>query len=175
MPDGTIKEGPGSPAEPKGASGTVGYSWDPKGRRIFVSNFRGSAVVVFDIDRETGSIKQNAEPYGDNEQAACWTAISADGKYLYVANFVSNSISTYQVLEDGKLKLLGTAKRRGNFSGPDTKDIIVSKDGKYLYAIGSGQRQIAVFQIGANGLPIELSASPLKLTTGQNTTGLAVK
>ena len=175
MPDGTLEEGPGSPAEPRGASGTVGYSWDSQGRRIFVSNFRSSAVVTFDIDKETGAIKQNGEPYGDNEQAACWTAISADGKYLYVANFVSNSISTYQVLDDGKLKLLGTSKRRGNFSGPDTKDLVVSKDGKYLYAIGSGQRQVAVFQIGSNGLPVEMSQSPFKLITGQNTTGLAAR
>jgi uncharacterized protein (TIGR03000 family) len=39
--DGTLEEGPGSPLQPKGASGTVGFSWDPDGRRLYVSNFRG--------------------------------------------------------------------------------------------------------------------------------------
>jgi len=173
--DGTLKEGPGSPVQPKGASGVVGFSWDPRGNRVYVSNFRGSAVTVFDVDRQTGGVKQNGEAYGDREEAACWTAISPDGQILYVANFVSNSISTFRVNADGKLTLLGTAKRRGPMS-PDTKDIEVSRDGKFLYAIGSGMREVAVFRIGPDRLPTELPAgqSPRKLATGQNTTGLAV-
>src|SRR5262249_9787289 len=148
------------------------FSWAPAGDRVFVSNFRGSAVTVFDIDRTTAAVKQVGDAVGDNEKAACWTAISADGKTLYVANFVSNSISVFDVAEDGKLKLLGTAKRRAG-SDPDTKDIELSKDGKYLYAVGSGAKEIAVFRIGADRMPTELAAgqSPMKLSAGQNVTG----
>jgi uncharacterized protein (TIGR03000 family) len=173
MSDGTLKEGAGSPAKPKGASGTVGFSWHPMGGRVFVSNFRGSAVTVFDIDRATGAIKQVGDAVGDGEKAACWTALSADGRTLYVANFVSNSISAFDAAEDGRLKLLGTAKRRAG-SNPDTKDIELSKDGKYLYAVGSGAKEIAVFRIGADRLPVELPSgqSPVKLSAGQNVTGL---
>lgn len=175
LADGTLKEGPGSPIAPKGASGTVGYSWSPESNRLYVSNFRGSAVTVFDVDRETAGIRQLGEAYPDNEQAACWTAISPDGKMLYVANFVSNSVSAYKVQPDGKLTLLGTAKRRGAPATPDTKDVEVSRDGKYLYAVGSGAKQITVFAIGADGMVTELpeGKSPLKVTTGQNITGLA--
>src|SRR5262249_3969799 len=90
--NGALKEGPGSPLQPKGASGVVGFSWSPMNNRIFVSNFRGSAVTVFDVNRETAGVKQVGEAYGDKEKAACWTAIAPDGKFLYVANFVSNSI-----------------------------------------------------------------------------------
>jgi uncharacterized protein (TIGR03000 family) len=172
MGDGTLKEGERSPAKPEGASGTVGFSWSPMGGRVFVSNFRGSAVTVFDIDRTTAAIKQVGGAVGDGEKAACWTAISADGRTLYVANFVSNSISVFDVAEGG-LKLLGTAKRRAG-SDPDTKDMVLSKDGNYLYAIGSGAKEIAVFHIGADRLPAELPAgkSPVKLGAGQNVTGL---
>jgi uncharacterized protein (TIGR03000 family) len=173
MANGTLKEGEGSPAKPKGASGTVGFSWSPMGGRLFVSNFRGSAVTVFDVDRTTAAIKQMGGAVGDDEKAACWTAISADGKTLYVGNFVSNSISVFDVGEGGKLKLLGTAKRRAG-TDPDTKDIELSKDGKYLYAVGSGAKEIAVFRIGADRMPTELPAgkSPMKLSAGQNVTGL---
>jgi uncharacterized protein (TIGR03000 family) len=172
--DGSLKEGPGSPVQPKGASGVVGYSWDPKGRRVYVSNFRGSAVVVFDVDPATAGLKQLGDAYGDKEKAACWTAISADGKTLYVANFVSNSISVFDVHADGKLSLLGTAKRRAGMD-PDTKDLAISRDGKYLYAVGSGKREIAVFRIGDDRKLTELSEnqSPLKVRVGQNITGLA--
>jgi 6-phosphogluconolactonase (cycloisomerase 2 family) len=173
--DGRLRESAGSPLAPQGASGTVGFSWSPMGDNVYVSNFRGSAITVFNIDRPSGKIRQVGGAHGDGEQAACWTAISADGRTLYVANFVSNSISVFDVDAGGKLMLLGTTKRRGGNS-PDTKDIELSKDGKYLYAIGSGQTEVAVFQVGADRMLTELSAghSPVKISTGQNTTGLAV-
>jgi 6-phosphogluconolactonase (cycloisomerase 2 family) len=173
--DGTIAEGPGSPLEPRGASGAVGYSWDPRSNRVYVSNFGGSAVTVFDIDRTTGGVRQLGGAYGDNERAACWTAISRDGRTLYVANFVSNSISVFDVQKDGRLMLLGSVPRRAP-SNPDTKDIALSTDGRYLFAIGTTTKQIAIFRIGKNRLPIELAAgaSPIELTKGQNVTGLAV-
>lgn len=173
MADGTLKQSEGSPAKPKGASGTVGFSWSPMGDRLFVSNFRGSAVTVFDLDLATGRIKQMGDAIGDGEMAACWTAISADGRTLYVANFVSNSISVFDVAANGSLKLLGTAKRRAG-TNPDTKDIELSRDGKYLYAIGTAAKEIAVFRIGTDRLPVELPAaqSPVKLSSGQNVTGL---
>jgi uncharacterized protein (TIGR03000 family) len=171
--DGTLKEGPGSPVQPQGASGVVGFSWDPQGNRVYVSNFRGSAVTVFEVNPRTAAVKQLGGAYGDKEQAACWTALSKDGKTLYVANFVSNSISAFDVHADGKLTLLGTAKRRARMK-PDTKDLTLAADGKFLYAVGSGETEIAVFRLGADRLPTELpeGKSPVKLASGQNTTGL---
>lgn len=171
--DGMLKEGPGSSAEPKNASGTIGFSLDPRGNRAYVSAFRGSAVIVFDVDSKTAGLKQLGEPYGDKETAACWTAIAPDGKTLYVANFVSNSISVFDIHPDGKLSLLGTTKRRAGNS-PDTKDLEVSRDGRFLYAIGTGQREIAIFRIGEDRMLTELpeGQSPVKLITGQHTTGL---
>jgi 6-phosphogluconolactonase (cycloisomerase 2 family) len=168
--------GAGSPATPMGASGTVGFSWNHKGDRLFVSNFRGSALITFAVDRTSAAIKQMGQPVGDDQTAACWTAITRDGKTLYVANFVSNSVSAYDVHSDGKLTLLGSVPRRGA-TDKDTKDLEVSPDGKFLYAIGSGKRQISAFKIGDNRLPSELPecCSPLIVRTGQNTTGLAVE
>jgi uncharacterized protein (TIGR03000 family) len=172
--EGTLQEGPGSPLQPKGASGVVGFSWSPASDRVFVSNFRGSAITVLDVDKKTGGVQQLGEAYGDNEKAACWTAIAPDGKALYVANFVSNSISAFEIHADGKLSLLGTTKRRGP-TNPDTKDLQVSSDGRFLYAVGSGTKEIAVFRIGADHKVSELpeGKSPLTLSSGQNITGLA--
>jgi uncharacterized protein (TIGR03000 family) len=171
--DGRLREGPGSPLQPQGASGVVGFSWDPHGQHVYVSNFRGSAVIVFDVDPETAALKQRGGPHGDQEKAACWTVLSSDGRTLYVANFVSNSISAFDIQPEGTLKLLGTTKRRAGMS-PDTKDLEISRDGKYLYAVGSGKREIAVFRIGADRLVTELpeSQSPVQIGTGQNITGL---
>jgi 6-phosphogluconolactonase len=173
--DGTLVPVAGSAAQPNGASGVVGYSWSPDSNRLFVSNFRGSAIVTFNVDPMTGALHQMGDALPNGEQAACWTAISADGKTLYAANFVSNSISVYDVATDGQLKLLSTTKRRTSMNGPDTKDITLSADGKTLYAVASGAREIAVFQVNADRSLTELPSdrSPLKVTTGQNITGLA--
>jgi len=176
MPDGRLMAGPGSPATPQGASGTVGFSWNAKGDRLFVSNFRGSAVITFAVDHATAGIRQMGQPVGDDQTAACWTAITRDGRTLYVANFVSNSVSVYDVHANGSLTLLGSVPRRGA-SVKDTKDIEVSPDGKFLYVIGSGMKQISAYRIGDNRLPSELPecCSPMLVRTGQNTTGLAVE
>ena len=172
--DGTLKEGPGSPAHAMNASGDVGFSWNPEGTRVYVANFRGNAVTVFDINKHTGGVSQVGETYPTQGSAACWTAISSDGKTLYVANYVSNSISAFTLQPDGGLTLLGTTMRRGATT-PDTKDLVIEKDGKYLYAIASGARAIAAFSIGPNGALTELPAgqSPVKLSAGQNILGLA--
>jgi 6-phosphogluconolactonase len=175
QPNGLLKEAVGSPFVSRGVSGTVGFSWTKDGEHLLVSNFRGSAVTVFGVDGKTGAIRMKGMPYANNQGAACWTALSPSGDTLYTANFVSNSISAYAVKPDGTLNLIGSAPRR-KATGNDTKDIEVSPDGKYLYAVGPLARQIAVFAIGADRLPKELSAeqSPFMLRTGQWTTGLAV-
>jgi 6-phosphogluconolactonase (cycloisomerase 2 family) len=175
QPNGTLKAAPGSPARPQGDSGTVGFSWSPTGGCVYVSNFRGSAVTIFDIDAATGTPKQRGTAVGDNEQAACWTAISADGRRLFVANYVSNSISVFDVLADGGLKLLGSVKRRGAPGTPDTKDLVLSANGKYLYALGSNSKTLSIFEVGGpthlRELPV--AASPMVLRSGQAYLGLA--
>jgi len=176
MPDGTLKEGPGSPFVTREVSGTVGYSWSADGHYLLVSNFRGSAMTVFAVDSTTAAIEPKGPTYPNGGGAACWTALSPDGKTLYTGNFVGNSISAYAVMPNGSLSLLGTVARREAMK-PDTKDIEISPDGRYLYAIGPIARQVAVFAIGADRLPRELPAgrSPYTVTSGQWTTGLVVR
>jgi 6-phosphogluconolactonase len=175
QPDGTLKQGPGSPFVTREISGTVGFSWSADGRRLLVSNFRGSAMTVFNVDGTTAALEPMGAPYPNGDGAACWTAISPDGKTVYTGNYVGNSVSAYAVNENGTLTLLGTMPRRG-VMWADTKDIAVSPDGRFLYAVGPAGRQIAVFEIGADRLPRELDAaqSPAMIPSGQWTTGLAV-
>jgi 6-phosphogluconolactonase (cycloisomerase 2 family) len=174
MDDGRLEIGPDSPIKPDGASGTVGFSWSAQGDRVYASLFKGSAVIPFDVDPKTAAIRQADEPVGDDQQAACWTAMARDGRTLYVGNFVSNSVSVYDVTGQRPV-LLGSIPRRGA-TNKDTKDIEISADGKHLYAIGSGGRQISVFRVESNRLLTELpiGQSPLAVKTGQNITGLAV-
>jgi 6-phosphogluconolactonase (cycloisomerase 2 family) len=140
-----------------------------------VSNFRGSAVTVFSVDPATAAVRPDGMPYPNNQGASCWTAFAPDGRTLYAANFVSNSVSAYSVKRDAKLKLLGSAPKR-LATGNDSKDLQVSPDGKYLYLVGPVAREISVFALGKDGSPKEMAQanSPFMLKTGQWTTGLAL-
>lgn len=173
--DGKLMAGENSPIKPEGSTGTVGFSFSPAGDRVFVSTFKGSGVTAFELDPSTAAIRQLGMPVNNDQRAACWTAIAKDGRTLYVGNFVSNSISVYDVTSDGKLTLLGSVPRRGAMN-KDTKDIELSPDGRHLYAIGSGERQISIFKIESNRLLTELpiGQSPVTILTGQNITGLVI-
>ena len=173
--DGLLKEGAGSPFKAGGVSGTVGFSWADDGRHVMVSNFRGSSVTVFSVDSATASATSEGMPYPNKQGASCWTAFSPDGKSFYTANFSSNCVSAYSAAADGKLTLVGSTTKR-TASHPDSKDLQVSPDGKYLYLVGPIAKQIAVFALGKDGLPMEMpkTDSPYSLKSGQWTTGLAL-
>jgi 6-phosphogluconolactonase (cycloisomerase 2 family) len=173
--NGLLKEGPGSPSRANGVSGTVGFSWAQDARHVMVSNFRGSAVAVFSVDSATAAVTPEGMPYPNNQGASCWTAFAPNGKALYTANFVSNSVSAYSVAADGKLTLAGSAPKR-MADHPDSKDLEISPDGKFLYLVGPLAKEISIFALGKDGLPKEVpeANSPYPLKTGQWTTGLAL-
>lgn len=151
---GKLTPAMGSPMPTGDATGDVGFSWHPNGKHLFVSNFRGSAVTVFNVDKASMKLSRGAK-HSDGQSAACWTTISKDGKTLYVANYSSNSVSTYSIGMNGALKAKGVTKLSGH-TGADTKDLALSPDGKFLYAIATTDRHIHAFKIGADGMPKEL-------------------
>jgi 6-phosphogluconolactonase (cycloisomerase 2 family) len=179
--NGLLKEGPGSPFQPdraSGLSGTVGFAWTVDGRRIMVTNFRGSAIRVFSIDPKTAALTLEGAPYSNHQRAMCWAALGPDGKTLYASNYVTNNVSVFSIAADGTLDLIGNSapKRLSSSSIPDSKELQVSPDGKFLYLIGPIATQIAIFSLESKDrVPQELaeSQSPFRLKTGQWTMGLA--
>ncbi len=180
--NGLLKEGFGSPFQAdraSGLSGTVGFSWTADGRRIMVTNFRGSAIRVFSIDPQTADLALEGAPYSNQQRAMCWAVLGPDGKTLYVSNYVTNNVSVFSIGADGMLHLIGNSapKRHSNSSVPDSKELLVSPDGKYLYLIGPIATEIAIFSlVPKDRVPQELpeALSPFRLKTGQWTMGLAL-
>jgi 6-phosphogluconolactonase (cycloisomerase 2 family) len=93
----------------------------------------------------------------NTQVAACWIAISNNGKYAYTTNAGSGSISSYAIAEDGALTLLNpVAGSTGAGSAP--VDMSFSNNGIYLYALGNAAHTITTFQMGADGSLINLGA-----------------
>lgn len=84
------------------------------------------------------------------QTAACWVAATPDGRYAYVANAGSSSISSYSIARNGALALLqGVAGLTG--PGAGALDLAVSSDGQQLHAVASRGLQIVSFTIGSDG------------------------
>jgi 6-phosphogluconolactonase len=105
--------------------------------------------------------------------ANCWNAVTPDGRWVYVSNAGSSTISGFRV-GSGTLTPLGATVLGSNPSGSTNLDIAISSDGKFLYTLNSGTGTIGTFEIQQqNGTLINLGeAGGLQAAAGFN--GIAV-
>lgn len=136
------------------ATGTtpVAVAVHPNADYVYVANSGSNNVSAFFINDGTnggaGSLtKVTGSPF------AAGTAPSAilaepSGKYLYVANGGSSTISAYKITATtGALQKIAGTFSTG--SAPDS--LSVSNDGKHLYAANKSSGSVSVFTINANG------------------------
>ena len=149
----TITQAPG-PALPS----FFGMTFDKRGR-LLVTELFGSATSIpaggqgavssFTINRAGRPIPISSH-VGDGGTAACWIALEPiSGKYVYVANNLSASISSYTVGNNGAVTLLnGTAA-----SGAGPNDLAVASEGSnsFLYVVDAGSGTVGAFRIGGDG------------------------
>jgi 6-phosphogluconolactonase len=107
-----------------------------------------SAVSSYNVDADTFEVVSPA--VGTTQTAACWVVISNNGKYAYVTNTGSGSISSYRIERDGSITLLeAQAGLTGEGSSPI--DMALSNNGQFLYALGAMSDAISIFRVRENG------------------------
>jgi 6-phosphogluconolactonase len=79
--------------------------------------------------------------------ANCWNAVTPDGRFVYVSNAGTSSISGFQIGARGALTALPGTVVGMNPSGSTNLDITVSSDGAYLYSLNGATGSIGVFAI----------------------------
>ena len=102
----------------------------------------------------------------DFQTAACWIAITPDGRYAYVVNTASAVISGYQVGFRGELSLLGNGVTALTTAGP--LDNAFSRDGRTC-STSQSSGSIVGFQVQADGA---LTSLGLNLTVPAGSRGL---
>ena len=124
-----------------------GFAFDRHGHAI-VSEAASGAVSSYQVDKNGFNVI--SATVVNSQAAACWIAISNNGKYAYTTNAGSGSISSYNLAEDGSLTLLNaTAGITGPGSSP--VDMAFSNNGQTLYALANGAHTISIFQMNADG------------------------
>jgi 6-phosphogluconolactonase (cycloisomerase 2 family) len=107
------------------------------------------------------------------QTAACWAAVTPDGRYAYVTNAGSGSITGYRVAFDGSLRRLDASGRTAvTGTGSTPLDMVVTDSGRMLYVLTGGSHAITPFRIGRDG---SLTPLPGGATVPAGVNGLAVR
>ena len=132
-----------------------GFAFDRRGN-LLVSEANGgapnsSSISSYDL-LENNTLKTLTPSSKTKQTAACWVIVSKDGKYSYVSNTGSGTISGFEVKPNGSLIGLspdGITGNTGTGSGPI--DLIVSRNGQFLSSLNSRNGTISNFKIESNG------------------------
>jgi len=149
-----------------------GFAFGPHNFLLVTEAFNGapngSSVSSYQADAG-GGLRLITASLSTTQTAACWLAITGNGRFAYAANAGSASISSYAVAPDGSLALLN-AIAGSTPAGSSPQDLALSAGSQYLYNLASGT--ISEFQIAADG-----SLTPIGSITGlpASTVGLQAR
>jgi 6-phosphogluconolactonase len=145
-PNGTVIANETGPAGGSNASAVTSYSIQPNGKLTPIS--------------------ESVPSFGN---ANCWSAITPNGKFIYVDNSASGTVAGFSIASNGGLTPIGDTVLGTLPEGSTNIDLAISSDGKYLYTLDSGSGTIGIFAIQQNGSLTYLSeASGLPKSAGLN-------
>ena len=94
--------------------------------------------------------------------AACWVAVSPDGRFAYTGN-AAGSISGFAVARDGSLTALD-ADGLTAVLDPSPRDLDFARNGRYLYAVSPGDAmtggRVTGYRVGRDGALVEITSVP---------------
>ncbi|MEO8193238.1 MAG: beta-propeller fold lactonase family protein [Gemmatimonadales bacterium] len=130
------------------SAGTTPFGFaSGKQNTLVVSEAGTSSASSYTIGSD-GTIALNSGVVALHQLAPCWVAMTKNGRYAYVANAQSGSISGYSVSGSGALSLLDPSGVTAIVNA-GAVDLAVSGDSRYLYQL-DGSR-ISAFKIQADG------------------------
>ena len=157
-----------SPAQGWGQLGSEFSPTHPD--ELFVSDAHTAAgtaafpgLVSSFIDGWDGSLTPVGAPVANDGGASCWVEISHDGRFLFVVNTASASISSYSIGKAGALTFLQSTAP-GEI-GAGAEDARLAPDGRTLWVVESGTNAVTGFSVhGGTLAPLTAIAGPAGAT-----------
>jgi 6-phosphogluconolactonase len=106
----------------------------------------GSAISSYEI-ASNGALTPISTSVPTLGAANCWNVVTADGRFVYVSNAGSSTISGFAIANSGSLSALPGTVVGENPEGSGNLDIAVSSDGKFIYTLNSAAGAIGIFAI----------------------------
>jgi 6-phosphogluconolactonase (cycloisomerase 2 family) len=138
---------PSAVALPPG-DGPRHFVFHPNGRWFYSLQEEGSNVVLFDYDSEGGQLKSrqtiSSLPAGFSGSNFCSEIrVSADGRFLYAANRLHDSIAFFSISDTGTLAFLGEEWTRGDYP----RSFSFDPTGSFLYSCNQRADDITTFRV----------------------------
>jgi 6-phosphogluconolactonase len=146
---------PSAPIDnPSNGMTPFGFAFNNAGTLIVSEAFGGalnqSAVSSYSSS-EDGILNVISGSVPDLQTAACWVVTTNNGKFAFVSNTGSGSVSSYRVSGgDGTITLVNSvAGDTGAGSGPI--DMALNNSSRFLYVLVGGSQSVASFRVERNG------------------------
>jgi Inner membrane component of T3SS, cytoplasmic domain/Lactonase, 7-bladed beta-propeller len=149
----------------------ITFNPDPNKKFVYIDATVASRVAVYDYSNPAAlKLVSNVKNPG---VAACWIAVSKNGRFLYDSNSVTQNISVYSISSDGStLKLLHVVPLKST----GTSDALaIDPSGKWLYVIGNHDDADSPRPQGIHGstiVPAPLPANYLDAYNINQSTGM---
>jgi YVTN family beta-propeller protein len=149
-------------------SGPFSVAVDPSGKFVYVANNFSNNVSGFTIDPGTGALMPIAgSPFSDpalfNPQPTS-VAVDPSGKFVYVTNAGTNSVSGFSIASNGVLTLLGNFLLGSPATNP--RSVAVDPSGKFVYVANLGSNTVSGFTIDPGTGALTLIGSPFTVPGG---------
>lgn len=124
------------------------FVFHPDGKTLLLVNEEASTLTSYRFDNQKGTLKQlhvvSSLPAGyKGTNFAAGLVLSEDGKNLYVANRLHNSIAQFSVGSGGELHSVAETWTRGDYP----RSLTLSPDGRYLYAMNQRSDNVTRFSV----------------------------
>ena len=127
------------------------FAFHANGRWLYSLQEEASTIVLFDYDATTGRIAarqslSSLPPGFAGSSYASGIMVSADGRFVYAANRLHDSIAFFAVGSTGTLTYLGEEWTRGDYP----RSINFDPTGNFLYSCNQRGDAVVVFRIDRN-------------------------
>jgi len=124
------------------------FAFHPNGRWFYSLQEEGSTLVLFDYDGRSGKLtaKQTISSLPKGFAGTNFTSevvVSSDGKFVYAANRLHDSIAVFSVGEGGILTFVGEEWTRGDYP----RSFSIDPTGNFLYSCNQRSDAITTFRI----------------------------
>ncbi|HEX5782094.1 MAG TPA: beta-propeller fold lactonase family protein, partial [Solirubrobacteraceae bacterium] len=133
---------PGAPGV-TASSGAVPFGFGiTQSSTIVVSEAGASSVSSYRLGAR-GSLRTVTASLLVGQGAACWVAVSPNGRFAYTGN-AAGGISGFAIARDGSLTPLGTTLV------PSPRDLDFDETGRFLHVVSAGG-QVISYRVGNDG------------------------
>jgi 6-phosphogluconolactonase len=159
---------------PSAGQTPFGFAFNQQGVLIVSEAFGGavdaSAVSSYTLG-DAGTLDVVTASAPTTETAACWVAVTNNGKFAYTANTGSASVTGFHVSKASLTILNGDGKT--GTTGTTPIDVAVSRNSQFLYTLTADSHTISAFAVRQNDGSLSAVSGAAGLPVG--TVGLAAR